>query len=133
MGARYWRLGQPQRAELLLQQGLQLAAAINDPWNGAQCLEALAWIAVSEHSPRRAALLMAAAAAVSHAIGSPVQNILLGAFHDECECKAREELGVAAFQAAWAQGQLMTFDQAVALALRQGDEQSPAEAPMTGE
>ena len=133
VGTRHWRLGEPRRAELLLRQGLQLAGAINDPWNGAQCLESLAWVAGSEHRPRRAALLMAAAAAVSHAIGSPVLNIVSGLFHDACESHAREELGSAAYQAAWDEGNSLTFDEAVALALRQGDEESPAEAPAVGD
>ncbi len=133
VGTRYWRLGEPQQAELLLQQGLRLAGAINDPWNAAQCLESLAWVTGSEDRPRRAALLMAAAAAVGHAIGSPVLNFLSEYFHDACEHHAREQLGGAAFQAAWDEGSSLTFDEAIALALRQGDEESPAKAPAIGD
>src|SRR4051812_45084592 len=73
-----------------------------------------------------------AAAAVSPAIRSSVLNRVNRLFHDACESHVREQFGGAGFQAAWDESNSLTFDQAVALALRQDDEESPAKLPVLG-
>ncbi|KAA1250607.1 protein kinase [Mycobacterium simiae] len=115
VGTGRWLQGQPQRAQRMLQQGLQLSRVVNDPMTGAQLLEVLAWVAGSLHNSRRATVLMAAAAAVGRAIGVTMVAHM-GGFHDECERCAREELDPQEFEAAWKQGDSLTFDEAVAVA-----------------
>src|SRR5262249_29842261 len=115
-----WYLGQAQRAETLLRQCLQLSQPIKDLWHGAQCLEMLAWVADSNHDPRRAVVLMAAADALSRASGASfIMVAAIGGFHEACEQHAREQLDAVEFQEAWDQGNSLTFDEAIAIALTQ--------------
>lgn len=117
-GAGRWAHGEPERAEQLLRESLQLSQPINDAWSVAQCLEIVAWLAGSNHDARRAAVLMAAAAAVARAGGSPIVPMAhVGAFHAECERRAREELDPAEFEAAWSHGSSLSLDEAVAVAV----------------
>ena len=118
VGVVHWLRKEPQRAELALIEGLHLSQLIGDPFTGAQCLENLAWIASSRHDWRHAAVMMAAADALSRAIGSPLMHVLdQFAYHDECYTGTRQELGAETFEAAWASGAALNFDEAVALAL----------------
>nr|WP_232070684.1 protein kinase [Mycobacterium lacus] len=117
VGMGHWLRGQPQLAGPALIEGLRLSQLIGDPLPGAQCLEALAWIAGSRHDWQHAAVMMAAADALSRAAGSPLLYIPdQFACHDQCYTRTREELGVEGFEAAWADGAALTFDEAVALA-----------------
>lgn len=118
VGMGHWLLGEPQKAEPALTEGLRLAQLVGDPLNGAQSLETLAWIASSRHDWRHAAVMMGAADALSRAIGSPLLYIPdLIACHNVCDNQAREELGAEGFEAAWADGAALNFDEAVVLAL----------------
>ena len=63
LGVGWWQNGKPDRAEQLLTDALRVSHLVNDPRQAAACLEALAWIADAKHDPRRAATLIAAAAA----------------------------------------------------------------------
>ncbi|WP_261900377.1 disease resistance protein, partial [Mycobacterium marinum] len=58
-------LGQLDLAEHAVREGLQLSRTINDTITCATFLETSSWIAAAGNDPRRAAILMAAAAAVS--------------------------------------------------------------------
>jgi predicted ATPase len=69
-GIGWWRNGKPERAEELLRECLKLSHLIDDPRNGAACLEALAWIAGAKDEPQRAVLLMASAEALGHCVGA---------------------------------------------------------------
>ncbi|SOJ56053.1 Serine/threonine-protein kinase PknK [Mycobacterium simulans] len=118
VGMGHWLRGDPQRAEPVLIEGLRLSQFVGDPFNGAQCLEALAWTAGSRHDWRHAAVLMAAADAQSRAIGSPLLYVPdLISCHVQCDKQARQELGPEGFEAAWAEGAALNFDEAVALVL----------------
>jgi serine/threonine-protein kinase PknK len=114
-GAARWRRGETRRAQQLLHDGLRLSQLVNDPVTCAQCLEALAWIAGSTHHPRRAAVLMAAADALGRTLGAPclLHHDRGWGFHDQCERRARQELGTAEFDTAWNEGNSLTFDEAV--------------------
>ncbi|GAB7145087.1 hypothetical protein AWC22_07090 [Mycobacterium riyadhense] len=118
VGMGHWLRGDPQRAEPVLIEGLRLSQFVGDPFNGAQCLESLAWTASSRHDWRHAAVLMAAADAQSRAIGSPLLYVpdLINC-HVQCDKQARQELGAEGFAAAWAEGAALNFDEAVALVL----------------
>jgi non-specific serine/threonine protein kinase len=123
VGVARWRLGDSDRAEQALRQGLQLSQIVSDHMYAAQCLLGLAWVAGSNHHQRRAVMLMAAATALTHAIGAPLIAFAhLGSYHEECERRAREELDPAAFDAAWQDGSVMPLDEVVALALSNSGE-----------
>ena len=118
IGVAEWREGDRGRAAQLLKQGLELAQLANDPRMAASCLEALAWIAGEMHDPRVAVVMMGAAEALGHAVGSATvafPNLLV--YHEQCERRAREELGVRGFEAARQDGASLSFDEAVAYAL----------------
>ena len=118
IGVGWWRHGKIQRAEQLLRECLRLAQSIDDPRNGAACLEALAWIARAKHNPRRAVVLMAAAKKLGNWVGvSPAVLPDLVVFHDDCERRTRDALDTKEFDAAWRQGAAMDFDEAVAYTL----------------
>jgi predicted ATPase len=118
IGVGWWRHGKPQRAEQLLHECLQLTRRVDDPRTASSCLEALAWIARAQQNPRRAVVLLAAAARLGGALGaSPVVLPDLAVFHEECERRARETLGDNDFEAAHREGAAMSFDEAVAYAL----------------
>jgi hypothetical protein len=82
-------------------------------------LEISGWVAGANHDLPWATLLIAAAAAVSRDIGAPLHPSDLGELHNECERSARDELGVAGFDAAWRRGSSLSLEQAVAAALAQ--------------
>jgi predicted ATPase len=118
IGVGWWRKGKPERAQRLLQECLQESRLIDDPRNGAACLEALAWIARAKNNPRRAVVLMASAEALRDCLGvSPVEFPDLVVFQQECESRAREVLDAETFATAHRQGYAMTFDDAVTYAL----------------
>ena len=82
------------------------------------CLEGLARVLGARGRPAVAAHLLAAAAAQRRVLGAP----LAPAEQDELDREAaalRGRLGDAAFDAAWAAGQAMTLQQAVASALEE--------------
>jgi serine/threonine-protein kinase PknK len=56
-GVGRWRNGEPDRAQQLLRRCLELIQLVDDPRNGAACLEALAWIADTKNQDRRAVAL----------------------------------------------------------------------------
>jgi len=123
IGITRWRLGEPDRATQALREGIRLSQLVNDPRNGAACLEALAWVAGDQHDPRRAVVLMAAAERVGHAIGTSAAVLpQLNVLHDECERRAREALAAEEFDAAREKGRSLRFGDAVAYALGEGDE-----------
>jgi non-specific serine/threonine protein kinase len=122
VGAGRWRQGELQSAQQMLRQSLRLTLLINDLWASVQVLEILGWIEESNDQPRRAATMMAAAAAVSHDLGAPTPTfVLIGDFHDECERRAREQLGPRDFEAAWRHGTSLTLDQTITFALGDND------------
>ena len=118
VGIGWWRSGKPERAEEPLRECLRLSYLIDDPRNGAACLEALAWVAGAGDDPQRAATLMAAAEELGERVGaSPAVLPGLAAFHDECDGRARNALSAQDFAAARQRGLAMRFGEAVAYAL----------------
>jgi hypothetical protein len=119
------RLGEYGRAAALHAEGLALARAIGARVNVALGLEGLAAVAADRanpaRDPRRAALLLAAAAALRAGIGVPPPSA-----EQEALERARQEalaaLGDEDFAVAWAAGRALPLDEAVALALAGHDE-----------
>ncbi|PBC47672.1 protein kinase [Rhodococcus sp. ACPA1] len=120
LGLVVWREGDRDRAVMLLREGLKLARRSDDPTGATWCLEVLAWIAASENHFHRAAVLMAAAAALRRQVGTSVVQIpnLTGS-HDECEHVTRQGLGSRAFSAATREGDAMSFESAISFALEE--------------
>ncbi|MBV6757900.1 protein kinase domain-containing protein [Rhodococcus opacus] len=117
MAVAQWRQGERRRATELLEEGLRLSRLVDDPVNCANGLEALAWIAGGT-DPKRAAILMGAAEAIGHAVGSTsvfVPDLLV--HHDECERSVRRMLTEKDYQDAQHQGRKMDLDAAVSYAL----------------
>ena len=118
VGIGWWRNGKPKRAEELLRECLRLSYLIDDPRNGAACLEALAWVAGAGDDPQRAATLMAAAEELGKRVGaSPAVLPGLAVFHDQCDGRARNALSAQDFADAHQRGLAMRFGEAVAYAL----------------
>ncbi|AII08283.1 protein kinase domain-containing protein [Rhodococcus opacus] len=119
-----WQQGDPGRAVRLLAEGLQLTRMTDDPVGTAWCLQALAWIAADEHHSRRAAVLLGATEALRAVMGTTTVLVPnLRTHQEQCERRARSALGGRAYEAAFRQGQNMSFEDAVAYAL---DEHPPA-------
>jgi non-specific serine/threonine protein kinase len=115
-----WRQGEAKDAQRLLLQGLQLSGQVKNLLTGTGCIEGLACIAASEHDPRRATVLMAAAAGLSRSTGAPLFPFPhLLPIHDECERRAREELSQEDFDEAWQEGTSLTFGDVVDLVIEQ--------------
>ncbi|ETW22359.1 protein kinase domain-containing protein [Mycobacterium gastri] len=118
LGVVQWLRGELHSAELAIIEGLELSQLIGDPFTGAQCFENLAWIAGSHDDWRHAGTMLAAADALSRAIGSPLMHVPdQFSHHEQCCSRARQELGRERFEATWAYGAALNFDEAVALAL----------------
>jgi non-specific serine/threonine protein kinase len=118
----YWRIGQLHRAQQTLRQALLVWKRRDDPWNTAQAVEIAAWLVAAADRPRQAGVLMAAAAALSRALGSAlIPWAEAGGFHHECERRIRDELGPEEFHAAWNEGAALSHDEAIDFALREDD------------
>ncbi|WP_137724201.1 protein kinase domain-containing protein [Prescottella subtropica] len=113
-----WRTGDRDRATQLLHDGLRLTRRTDDPLMVFACMQTLAWIAAEENHPRRAAVLMAAAAAPHRLIGSPPAFFPHLAVHQhEFEQTVHAALNDEARDAAHREGVALTGDAAVAYAL----------------
>ena len=78
----------------------------------------MAWLAVAEGQPARAARLGGAAEALREALGAALHPVLHPG-HDQAVQAMRAALGEEAFAAAWAEGQALPLEEAVALALEE--------------
>ena len=78
-------------------------------------LEALAKLALATTLPNRAARLLGAADALRRRIGMPIPPVEQ-ADYDQALAQARDQLGPAAFAAAWDDGRALGWEQAVDLA-----------------
>jgi non-specific serine/threonine protein kinase len=92
-------------------------------------MDTLAWIAASEHDPRRAATLLGATAGLTQAMGTrTISHNYPGvaAYREQCERQSRHALGEKAFQTAYQHGKGLALGDALAYAL---NEQPQAEPP----
>jgi len=87
-----------------------------ETWGVAECLEGFAYLAVAEHDHRRGVCLFGAAAGLRKAIGFPLA-VADRRTWERALIACRQTLGDEAHAAAWADGQRMTLDEVVALAL----------------
>jgi tetratricopeptide (TPR) repeat protein len=110
--------GDNERAARWFEEGLTLSAEVGEVSNVAYCLEGLAAIAASEDRLERAARLWGAA----EAIMEPIELIAYPyatdrSLHDRRVAAARERLDEETWTRAWAEGRLMTTEQAIEYAM----------------
>jgi predicted ATPase/tetratricopeptide (TPR) repeat protein/DNA-binding XRE family transcriptional regulator len=108
--------GEPTLAITYFGKSLKLSREQGARLYTAWCLAGLAGVAALDEDPERAAQLWSAAEALRQSIGgraAPASH----AMHERLMAAAREQMGQPAFDAAWAEGQAMTTEQAIELAL----------------
>jgi tetratricopeptide (TPR) repeat protein len=109
-------LGRLDEAARWLAQGLALSQSLGDQASIAWCLAGLGSAAALDEQPERAARLWGAAERLRQAIGcrpAPAAR----ATYEQALALARAQLGEEGFAAAWAAGQALTLEQAIAEAL----------------
>jgi predicted ATPase/class 3 adenylate cyclase len=107
--------GDDAHAQALLREGLILQQHTGNKRLIAESLERWAGLAVAQGRPAQAAWLCSAAATLRDSIGAaPPAN---RTDYDRIVAAARAQLDEAIFAAAWAEGQAMTLEQAIAYAL----------------
>jgi ATP/maltotriose-dependent transcriptional regulator MalT len=107
-----------ERAKSLWEEGLRTGRAVGHQRGVAGCLECLARLRKAEGRARRAVRLMAAAEGLRTAISTP-EALIWHAEYQRDVAETRAQLGEEAFAAAWAEGQALTWQQAVAEALEE--------------
>ncbi len=108
--------GDHGRAEDLYRESLTLLQDIGDKVLIAACLEGMAAVASEREQPERTVRLSAAAAALRAAIGAPLPPAEQ-TLHDRTVAGARAALGAVPCAEAWANGQALSLEQAIAMAL----------------
>jgi ATP/maltotriose-dependent transcriptional regulator MalT len=113
--------GNHTAARTLYEESLALAREIGNK-NIAFCLEGLAGVVAAQGELAWAVQLWGAAKTLREAIGVPIPPVY-HAEHEQMVATARTQLGEKAFATAWAQGRMMTPEQALTL-------QEPATIPI---
>ncbi|WP_113701385.1 helix-turn-helix transcriptional regulator [Nonomuraea lactucae] len=122
LGVEVWRQGDIQRATALEKQSLTFNRTLDDPLGVGVNVEVLAWIAATESRHERAARLLGILDTVWQAIGAPLSGYgHLAHYHDECEHLTRNALGTSAFEAAFAWGARLSYDDALAYAVQEDE------------
>ncbi len=106
-----------------LEEGIRLSGWTKDRANLAHFLEALAAVSSLRHEARHSAVLLGAAETSLREVGALVYNYYVTdpSLRERTLSEAREALGESAFEEARAQGETMTFDDAVRYALGNDD------------
>ena len=116
--------GDVERATQCYQESLVLRQETGEKEGVAETLEGVANVAAVRGQSRHAAQLYGAAAALRAAAGTPLPPNER-AFYEHAVAKVRVDLGETAFTQAWAKGQIMTLEQAMAAALEMREQFTP--------
>jgi predicted ATPase len=108
--------GDFDRAGICLREGLLVGREIGTPGPLADLLEAMSRLAAAEGQTARAARLGGAAEAQRVTLGQ-ILHPVLHAGHDQAVQSLHDALGEQAFTAAWAAGQELSLEQAIAYAV----------------
>jgi predicted ATPase/DNA-binding CsgD family transcriptional regulator len=123
-----WKQGELEAATARATEALRRLRRINDTINTTRCLDTLAWIAVDQGRPARAATLLGAVERLTRFMGIRAGLFPdLAAHHEQYQQRTRDALGEPAYQAAAARGRQMSLDEAIAFAL--DESRRPAAAP----
>ncbi len=112
------RQGDYRAARTLYEQSIADFTALGDRWGMAWSLEGLATVAWGLADPPRAARIWGAAQRIRGEIGCPLPPSERP-YYDRDVAAARAAMGSGDFDAAWAEGRLMTAEQALQYALGQ--------------
>jgi len=117
-GLARWRSGSLASARNQLEESLRLRQQMSDPLGSAWCLEALAFVAADEEQYERAAVLLGAAAALSHEAGTPTATFpdLASAYHAAVG-RVGLHLGTSGHDFHFSRGREMGYSRAVEFAL----------------
>jgi predicted ATPase len=115
--------GDHDRAEILFEEGVILSEQVRDQANLAYCLEGLATVAGERGEAERSAQLVGAADGLHEAVGALVYIYYEShrSLYGRTTQLVCSQLGEEAFEEAQAGGRAMSFEQAVAYALRRGE------------
>src|SRR5204862_1422625 len=116
LGGSVLHQGDERRAAACFAEGLTLSQAIGDQYGIAMNLAGMAGVAAARRLPEHSARLFGVAEALFDALGIVVEPVDR-AEYDRNLAIARAQLDKATFASAWAAGQGLTIDQAVAEAL----------------
>ena len=117
LGSIQCELGNYGRASGFFGESLQLIwLYVGRAYETVSCLEGLARVAAMQGQAERAATLLGASAALREETGTPLSPVTR-ADHDHASDAAYEALGEQAFEAAWAAGNGMPFEESIAAAL----------------
>ncbi|WP_273700052.1 LuxR C-terminal-related transcriptional regulator [Actinomadura graeca] len=115
-----WLAGDPGRADAEARHSIRLHWADDDQLGAAYGLEVLAWIAAEERRAERAAFLLGGLQQLWQRPGTPLAgHAYLAVHHRNCRDGARDALGGAAFDRAFAQGGRCGHDALMAYALEE--------------
>lgn len=131
-GLARWRAGSLVEARNQLEESLRLRQQMSDPLGSAWCLEVLAFVAADEEQYERAAVLLGAAAALSHEAGTPTATFpdLASAYHAAVG-RTRRHLGTSGFDLHFSRGREMDHARAVDFALGVTVDARPSAATST--
>ena len=115
LGLAELRLGMPT-ADDHIRQSLRLRQELGEKAHQISSLIGVAGAALAQNDALRAAQMLGAVAAATAEMKTMIEPAMRQ-FHDETVTAVRDILGEAAFQAAWAEGEHMTLDEAVASCL----------------
>jgi non-specific serine/threonine protein kinase len=90
-----------------------------------ECLEGIASL-IADRQPTHATQLLGAAAAIRESVGVPLAPVYRAAY-ERTVTAARDQLGAAAYAAAWVAGRMLTLEQALNLALAVADTSAEAQ------
>jgi predicted ATPase len=108
--------GDPEQAFTLLRQSAAVIVPLKDVRCAYSCLEDFAAALCEHDQPSDVARLFAAAEALRELIGRPLARSQLEP-HDRGVATVKQRLDPEAFATAWAEGRVMTLEQAIAYAL----------------
>ncbi|MFD1496287.1 ATP-binding protein [Streptosporangium lutulentum] len=127
-----WRQGDTARAIEMESESIRLKQPFNDRLGIALCVEVMAWIAAGKGDCECAAQLLGALRGIWRSVGGPLFGYL-AEYHSQCEAVVRSALGVKRFDVALRKGAGLTFEGALACALREkasaGEQPEEADRP----
>jgi predicted ATPase/DNA-binding CsgD family transcriptional regulator len=102
---------------------LTMKHELGDVVGTAHCLDGIGWLAAKRGRGARAAWLFGAAAPLWEVTGAPMSgDLVLQAFHDEAEARARETLGDESYEALSRVGAASPLDRVISAAIGNADD-----------
>lgn len=108
--------GDYSRAFALLAEAILILQELGDKESSILCLEPIAFMALEQRFPERAARLLGASESLRKTLGVTRAQPLQADYERYTAC-AQSQLDKAAFEAAWAEGCAMTYEKAIAYAV----------------